>query len=474
MVFCRWDAEEWSKSRKKFLETLGLTTQSWSSRTEGRYDPKSQATELSGLDRGLMLSHTSRHPIPEDLAFTDASTTSKLAEPILQQAAALRNALEALAFANSTESSPNCLAQKLVFPLLRASLSSDSYAADTNPSGTCVMPVTDIAGYRTCLELIGAMVGERADSGPPCGYYAALSLPEAELPSEKKIRTIRLTNGARLFFERQFEGLIWHRVQTAVQHEQVIVPPAQGGGSRLARLKAYATLCTRNLPLAMGGFTMVENSLSSSRLPEAPTPLWLLVYLCLRCGALQEARDILRQSWDAGNLRENGDHSALIILNGLIAIDAAEGFGTQDGTPLRSRLSASLDISQLSEAIQNCCAVAREARRRDSDPSTVASPYASQRQQQNQASDPFRLLTLNLLGVCDMDYLSADIGVANSYVPGGTLEDFLWGGLWLIDRSRSFCSLIYETDYLEMRSVSYGNALIPTTSVHGSICNRYE
>eukprot|EP01041_Mallomonas_annulata_P004894 gene4894-9761_t len=464
----RWAAEEWTRAKKKFMENLGLR----SSSATGNISHTQNSVALIGTPHspfstgtGMKSSHRQQQQQQQQgfgaSSSSSAVTTAPIASPlppfISRQAVAVRLMAEASCSSSLANVPPIQQLQNGIRPVQEI-LSGLSTIESSGPSITSGINASDLTGYRHCLTLISGMTGEDSDKPRPCGYFTTLSMCLKDLSQDILDRRSVLTRGTRRFLERQYESVMWDRVQVAIQQNKIRLPPAAEGGSRMARLKAFATLTLRNNHLPVASTTLLLESSADGGGGGDPVPLWLLVYLCLRCGAIADASRILRQHWDQGMLRGMTEDCAVQTAECFNALrrDPAASSAPRFVPPsmFPSRELSSLDIASTTshvsmdvvmENMQSCRNAFVDCH---SKVNKVFVSNQGQQQQQQQHSvyqgtrqqqiDPYHMLVLNLLGLADVDAVATVSGLAEAakgVAPGSTLEDFLWGGLWFVDWS---------------------------------------
>uniref|UniRef100_A0A7S1Y0V1 Nuclear pore protein n=1 Tax=Phaeomonas parva TaxID=124430 RepID=A0A7S1Y0V1_9STRA len=181
-----------------------------------------------------------------------------------------------------------------------------------------------------------------------------------------------LAGGAKAFLQAQYMGIVDAHVAGGAVH------------AAHARIAAYVE------QLEKSGALSAQATLQGSRVTvgAADVPFWPLLYMCLRCGALEEAVAVARAAAQQSNPDSDG-----AVFDCLEAAVAAQATGAGDAASWRSPAAA-------------------ELRRR----------YELAKARGEEGGCPYRLTVLNLLSGADARRRSS---VAR------TIEDYIWAGLWL-------------------------------------------
>lgn len=414
----RWAAEEWSKSRKHFLESLGLRSQRWSSDSSIRTLTVRPIENSAGSKPFLSPLLTPKKAL-QNLSNSGSQNSSSIG--VAKQIMSGSDAAIAPVVLSGHEAvvrkllQASCGQSSLYKPLVDLS---NTLATGESVSSNFI--IKDLAGFRNCLDLLGCMVGENSAEGnttKSSGYFLPTCLPDRDSSHESLLGRRRLmAKGSKYFLERQFETLAWHKVDQAVRQGQLTIPMAGEGGTRLARLKAFAILVRRN-NINLANCIMIDMDNSSNGVP-----LWLLLYLCLRCGALHEAKVVLHAAWNKGLIGEMGTHCVSVLEAVFKCTNSSEN-KTSDSSSNNLPHGTVICESMLA------CRTFFYLDHNSSTVTTERNHHAL-----DNASDPYFIVCLNLFGLADLDALaSVGQGGAGVMTPGGTLEDFLWGGLWFAE-----------------------------------------
>lgn len=331
------------------------------------------------------------------------------------------------------------------------------------------MTVGDMQGYTAVLGLLASCVGEgRSDVHVPPSYFSSICFDQSDVyvdVAEKK--RAFLTDGAKTFFENQIWNDVWLlSVEQAVERGEIMLPPAQHGGTRRQQLRTYVSLQYRigAIPEHCGGLRCVLDASaasghSSSRggggggperaLPSPP--LWACVYHHMRAGDLASAVEELNAILGGGGGGSGGRGAGGAILQQAAAaaklllracgsscartlpkdITAASSSSSSANLLASSRASADdLTAADLQELYAIMGRVREEFARE-----SLLEENAAEAGTVNTNVDPYRTHVLNLLGLANREAL------AYSAIPGLGIEDFLWGQLWFVSLSRTLRSI---------------------------------
>lgn len=328
-----WASREWSGAKKRFTEGLGYRS----------YAQQQQ--------RALVV-------VDAQSTAPSAGPRSRVPEPYL---AAQARAVGAFNEAAARRQSARPFAQLL------------------EELGTLPSRGAEDEAYRSLLRCLSCAAAEDSLAGPhPAGFFSPVALaacspsPAADEDSVSE-RRLALTLGAARFLERQFEEHARALVQRESSAGRAAIPSAAAGDSRRQLIRSFA-----------------RHQQSSARLPpECATseglPLWPLVFFCMRCGAVELARDEAERAALAG---ASVPRCVVALLSAYAALLAAPSAGAPSA----------------SDAIAECRAALQSQRR--------------------EGGDPFLLAVLALLSCAEPG--------ASIAVPGATLEDFLWSQLWCV------------------------------------------
>jgi hypothetical protein len=262
---------------------------------------------------------------------------------------------------------------------------------------------------------------------PPAGYFSGLCLDPTDFApgsassqfAAAEERRQWLTIGTKNYLEGQYWDVLLHSLDEAVNREGWQMLPSTEGNSRQQKLRSYVGYLhhSRQLPtqcarvLASTGVTgagaastpatpSMRRQHSAGGAGQPVIPLWVFLYHCLRVGDLATAITELLSCTSKGHVE--GGLGALTVLQTLQQLQTPAPATTRHGGVAAKPSLQEHEVRALVDAIQMC----REQYEREgaADEATL---------------DPYRLLVLNILGLCNKEDL------AGNALPGFSLEDFL-------------------------------------------------
>lgn len=392
----RWAADEWTRSRRVFLESLGHKTQRWTG-TSALVATRATPYTPSRAPRGAPSTPQRMYP-----STPHRNPPSRVLERDSPASPLLKGHLEVLRRMNEVVAERGTAG-----PLLPATeLVTYLEHVDPDVAAQENMQREDLVGYRTCLQLLSCMTAEHKPDPHSAGFFSPTVLESHQIaPDIMRDRRVELSNGAKYFLEHQFDTYVTSKVDRAVAKGHISRSlPIAHGQSRLDVIRSYIRLQYRASLIPEG----CAQTLDVCNGDDVGVPVWPQVYCCLRAGALREARavlDVCIQNNVAGV-----DAVALAVVDGLLDMMNT------------SHRRGEVDTQKIVNAMTQCHDVYFQL---------FLDATASAEHVSDTAVDPYRIQVLNLLGLADIESLSK-----GTILPDTTIEDFLWSSLWFIQWSR--------------------------------------